>query len=579
MRSSLVLLAALVTSAIGAADLPENFRRENLVAWCVVPFDAGKRGPEERSRMMSQLGLNRVAYDWRAEHVAEFEREIVAYQKQNLEMTAFWAGHEEAFVLFEKHGIRPQVWKTLGGKSVTEAADAMEPLAKRTGEIGCSLGLYNHGGWGGEPENLVAVCEELHRRGHDHVGIVYNFHHAHDHFEDWAAKFEAMKPHLLCLNLNGMVPGGDKEGKKILAIGQGTEESGMIRTVIESGYEGPIGILDHRNETDTRQTLEENLAGLADVLREAGYGNGFPDGRWSFELPDGNPAWLRHRAGAVDLLWSVGSARPAREVSVAADELVFSRKLSWKPGGKADDVRVIEGPFRASVAEGGDLILTFSQHPEGKPEQSETIELAGKALPPHPAKPDLSQVNFGEAIELFDGESLSGWKLSNPEKTNGWRAENGELVNETPKTDFGAYGDYGNLVTEQAFGDFRLTLEYQVPPGGNSGVYLRGMYEAQVVDRDSPMQGISGPGAIFGRIRPMKNAGKPGDEWNRYVLTLVDQHVTVELNGEVVIDNALVEGCTGGGLSADDTAPGPIFLQGDHTSVRYRNIVLEPVIR
>ena len=145
--------------------------------------------------------------------------------------------------------------------------------------------------------------------------------------------------------------------------------------------------------------------------------------------------------------------------------------------------------------------------------------------------------------------------------------------------DFGAYGDYGNLITEKKFTDFRLTIEYNVGAKANSGIYLRGMYEAQVVDRDSRMQGIQGPGAIFGRIAPSENAGKAGGEWNRYVLTLVDRHITVELNGKVVIDNQLIEGCTGGGLSADDTAPGPIFLQGDHTNVRYRNISLEPVMK
>ena len=152
------------------------------------------------------------------------------------------------------------------------------------------------------------------------------------------------------------------------------------------------------------------------------------------------------------------------------------------------------------------------------------------------------------------------------------------MINETPKQDFSAYGDYGNLRTEREFEDFQLTLEYNVPAGGNSGVYLRGMYEAQVVDRDSKMQGISGPGAVFGRIAPAKNAGHPGGEWNRYGLTLVDRHLTVVLNGQRVIDNEPVLGCTGGGISADDTRPGPIMLQGDHTSVRYRNIVIRPRI-
>jgi hypothetical protein len=62
-----------------------------------------------------------------------------------------------------------------------------------------------------------------------------------------------------------------------------------------------------------------------------------------------------------------------------------------------------------------------------------------------------------------------------------------------------------------------------------------------------------------------------------YVLTLVDRHITVVLNNETVIDNQLLEGCTGGGILADDSAPGPILLQGDHTSVKYRHIFLRPV--
>ncbi len=302
-------------------------------------------------------------------------------------------------------------------------------------------------------------------------------------------------------------------------------------------------------------------------------------GSWAFELPDGNPAWL-----AVDsetegkLLWSVGSAKPVQNLTIAGQTLSFERKLKWKPFGKADEQWLVQGPFVGEIVEPGVLELTVEHFLDANPETRETLRLRGKQMPPLPARPDLAKVKFGKPIALFNGKDLSGWKLSNPEKQNGWRAEDGILVNETPKTDFGAYGDFGNLVTEQLFEDFRLSIDYNVPSGGNSGIYLRGMYEAQVVDRDSRMQGIQGPGAIFGRIAPSENAANPGDAWNRYVLTLVDRHITVELNGNTVIDNQPLEGCTGGGLSADDTAPGPIFLQGDHTSVRYRNLMLEPVL-
>lgn len=93
------------------------------------------------------------------------------------------------------------------------------------------------------------------------------------------------------------------------------------------------------------------------------------------------------------------------------------------------------------------------------------------------------------------------------------------------------------------------------------------------------MQGISGPGAVFGRITPTRNAGRPAGEWEQLEVTLVDRHITVVLNGERVIDNQPVAGCTGGALHSDVTAPGPIYLQGDHTSVQYRNLSLRPALR
>ena len=189
-----------------------------------------------------------------------------------------------------------------------------------------------------------------------------------------------------------------------------------------------------------------------------------------------------------------------------------------------------------------------------------------------PPRPDMAGIQFGEPITLFNGRDLSGWKLQPHDAENGWRVANGELINETPKTDFSAYGEFGNLRTEAVFGDCQLHIEFNVDAKCNSGVYVRGLYEAQVVDRDSSMQGISGPGAIFGRIKPTNNAGRPGGQWQSYDITLVDRHITVQLNGQTVIDNEPVAGCTGGALFGDVTRKGPLYLQGDHTSVRYRNI-------
>ncbi|MEZ6137229.1 MAG: TIM barrel protein [Pirellulaceae bacterium] len=256
------------------SQTPRNtdiLRTENLVAWCIVPFDANRRKPAERAAMLKELGLKRCAYDWREEHVSSFEEEIQQYKQHGIEFFAFWSVHEQAIELFKKHGLHPQIWQTLadpGGDEASRPERAVErllPLATRTAQLGCKLGLYNHGGWGGEPENMVAVCQRLRDLGHEHVGIVYNFHHGHEHIQRWPLVSKAMLPYLLCVNLNGMNPDANP---KILGIGKGQHDLEMIRELVRSGYAGPIGILDHRDALDARDSLVENLHGLEWVRRE-----------------------------------------------------------------------------------------------------------------------------------------------------------------------------------------------------------------------------------------------------------------------------------------------------------------------
>ena len=178
MFKVLTMALGMGLAPLGAVP-PANFAGDQLVAWCIVPFDAKKRSPEARAKMLVDLGLRRCAYDWRAEHVASFEAEIEAYRKFGIEFTAFWGEHETAFKLFIKHRITPQIWKTCpspAGKTqqerVAAAAAQLQGLATRCRKMGSQLGLYNHGGWGGAPENLIAVCRALVAMGHDNVGII-----------------------------------------------------------------------------------------------------------------------------------------------------------------------------------------------------------------------------------------------------------------------------------------------------------------------------------------------------------------------------------------------------------------------
>jgi hypothetical protein len=267
------IFACLPSHACLADDSFENFQQDKLVAWCIVPFDAKKRGPEARAKMVRDLGMTRVAYDWRAEHVPTFEDEILQYKKHDIEFFAFWGWHDAFEPLIEKHGIHPQIWIMFGApasgtdeEKVKAAAEGLLPLVEKTRKHKLKLALYNHGGWSGEPKNMIAVCDFL-RTHHqaDHVGIVYNLHHAHDHIQDFADQLKMLRPYLLCLNINGM---NDNAMPKILPLGQGQHDVKMIRIIRSSGYTGPIGIIDHREELDSEESLRQNLIGLQSVLKQ-----------------------------------------------------------------------------------------------------------------------------------------------------------------------------------------------------------------------------------------------------------------------------------------------------------------------
>ena len=268
----LSLVGMLLGGSGGLPAAEPLYDQKNLAAWCIVPFDNQKRTPEQRAAMVAKMGLTKVAYDWRQEHVAEFEAEILAYKKHGLEFFAFWSVHDEAFKLFEKHQLHPQIWVIMSGKGETQeakvknAAEGLLPVIAKAARIGSKVALYNHGGWSGEPENMVAVAEYLQKQhAVTNVGIVYNLHHGHGHLARLDQALKLMMPHLLCLNLNGMDIGGDAKGRKILPIGAGTEDLKVLRQVRASGYAGPVGILNHTME-DAEGRLLDNLDGLRHLV-------------------------------------------------------------------------------------------------------------------------------------------------------------------------------------------------------------------------------------------------------------------------------------------------------------------------
>jgi hypothetical protein len=191
----------------------------------------------------------------------------------------------------------------------------------------------------------------------------------------------------------------------------------------------------------------------------------------------------------------------------------------------------------------------------------------------------MADVKFGEPVNLFNGKDLSGWKLIDEKQTNGFKVIDGVLVNDPVQVEGAEHISYGNLRTEQEFEDFNLKLEVNVPEGSNSGVYLRGMYEIQVMDTYKKELDSHNMGALYSRITPSVAAEKPAGTWQTMDMTLYNRHLTVILNGTKIIDNQPVDGPTGGAMKSDVFTPGPIYLQGDHGKVAYRNIVLTPILK
>jgi hypothetical protein len=308
-------------------------------------------------------------------------------------------------------------------------------------------------------------------------------------------------------------------------------------------------------------------------------------GNWALTIPGGGAGWLgvTQEKGYYDasVLWGGGSVVPTASVFFYDNRIHVMRLNEVKrkdASGKV--VRTQQYPEVLIGELSGDEIqfkqFVASQNGDGMSEK----EFSGKRIPPLPPKPDLSQVKFGDPITLFNGKNLDGWKLTSSGQKSGWSVKDGVMVNnpEQPR-DKSKHISYGNLRTVAEFEDFQLTLETRVAKNGNSGIYLRGIYEVQVADTYGKPLDSHNMGGIYSRITPLKNAEKPAGEWQSYKITLVNRHVTVVLNGETIIDNAPLLGCTGGALWSDQFRPGPIYLQGDHTGIEYRNISLKPVVK
>ena len=198
-----------------------------------------------------------------------------------------------------------------------------------------------------------------------------------------------------------------------------------------------------------------------------------------------------------------------------------------------------------------------------------TVKVAGERPPTWGACDANGKHSFGKPVVLFDGKSLDAWGIQMKDRAIMWSVADGAMTNEP-------HGN--NLISKEKFTNFRLDAEYKVSPKGNSGIYLRGRYEMQVLDDAGRTDDREhGHMSIYSAKAPLVNASKAADEWQTVQITVVGNCVSATLNGQKIHDNSKIARITGGALDAKETEPGPIMIQGDHEKVWYRKVVVTPI--
>jgi hypothetical protein len=280
-------------------------------------------------------------------------------------------------------------------------------------------------------------------------------------------------------------------------------------------------------------------------------------GRWDITVttPTGNaPSWLEIDSSGREALVGrivgiVGSTRPISEVIVEGGSFHFAVPRQWENGN--GELRVT-GRLQGNRLVGS---MTFPDNSTANWQGVRAPRLLERAREPA----------WGAPINLLNRNDLNGWVPMG--SANQWVVRNGVLS--SPRSGV-------NLRTSRTFGDFKLHVEFRYPRESNSGVYLRGRHEVQIEDdygREPDSHRFSG---VYGFLPPSEIAALPAGQWQTFDITLVGRMVTVVANGKMVICNREIPGITGGAIDSNEGAPGPLYLQGDHGPVEFRNIVVTP---
>ncbi|MBI2686350.1 MAG: DUF1080 domain-containing protein [Acidobacteria bacterium] len=288
------------------------------------------------------------------------------------------------------------------------------------------------------------------------------------------------------------------------------------------------------------------------------------NGRWDIKV-DNN---ANRRAWWLEVNGAGTPKMSGKFISALGGDLNVIDNLAIKDG-------VLSFSFNRTGAQPAKLVYTAKllngelvgeHHIEGK---TDKLPFTGKRAPVLKDKDDNSWKR-GKAVELFNGKDLNNWSAMVPGKELGWKVEDGITKN---------VAGANNLVSAEKFWNFELHCEFKIGAHSNGGLGLRGRYEIQIIDDFGKPAGSHGTGALYSRITPSVNASKAPGEWQTYDIRLVGHFVTVTVNGQKVIDKGIVEGLTAMAHDWDESAPGPISVQGDHGPVEIRKLTIVPLTK
>lgn len=331
-------------------------------------------------------------------------------------------------------------------------------------------------------------------------------------------------------------------------------------------------------------TLVAALAGLMTLVGRADQQASPFLGAWNINGTGPDAAiiyWLEVTESGGELkgmfLNRVGNPNPLGSVKIEGDELIFREGTAARPGqeyrAKIENGKLVG---HHSVRQGGGRNRNAVVDPAAPPPPAPTervVNWVGVRPPKWPAADANAKHTYGTPVVLFDAKgTLDTWDVQTPGRPMNWSIADGVLTN-------GARAN--NLVSKQKFYNFKIEAEYKLEAHSNSGIYIRGRYELQLLEDHDDANGRPDFGhmAIYGRTAPLVKASKPAGEWQTMVAIIVENRVTATLNGQRVQNNAVIPGVTGGMLDNDELSPGPLLVQGDHGAVFIRKLVVTPITK